>query len=148
MKIRPASPFDISAILEMLREYRENTPLDFLREADNAVYITQVLTEIMAGRGVALVAETDKIVGMMLASISPSAWSPKHLVLTELAYWVCVEARGSSAAHRLIAAYVELGNELKTKGSISAFFISKMVNSPDLNYGRFGFTKLEEFWVI
>ena len=132
----------------MLRDYRDNTPLDFLRQADNTPYITQMLLEIIAGRGIALVAETDKIVGMMLASIAPSAWSPKHLVLTELAFWVRVEARGSSAAHRLITAYVEAGNALKNKGSIAAFFISKMVNSPDLKYGRFGFTKLEEFWVI
>lgn len=145
--IRAASPFDVPAILDMLREYRENTPLAFLREADDAKHITQMLAEIMAGRGLALVAETDKIDGMLLASIAPSAWSPKHLVMMELAYWVNVEARGGSAAHRLIAAYVAHGNALKSKGSIAAFFISKMANSPDLKYGRFGFTKLEEFWV-
>ena len=146
--IRDANQFDIPAMLNMLREYRENTPLDFLREADNVEHITKILTELIAGRGIALVAETNKIDGMLLAGISPSAWSPKHLVMTEMAYWVNPEARGGSAAYRLIAEYVERGKSLKEQKRISAFFISKMINSPDLNYSRFGFTKLEEFWVI
>ena len=146
--IRDAGPFDIPAILEMLRQYREFAPLGFLQKLTNELYITQVLAEIMAGRGIALVAETDKIDGMLLAAIAPSAWSAKHLVMTEMAYWINVEARGGSAAHRLIATYVERGKTLKTQGRIEAFFVSKMANSPDLKYGRFGFTKLEEFWVI
>jgi N-acetylglutamate synthase-like GNAT family acetyltransferase len=146
--IRDANQFDIPAMLNMLREYRENTPLNFLREADDAEHITKILTELIAGRGIALVAETNKIDGMLLAGISPSAWSPKHLVMTEMAYWVNPEARGGSAAYRLIAEYVERGKSLKEQKRISAFFISKMINSPDLNYSRFGFTKLEEFWVI
>ena len=145
--IRSATPFDVAAILDMLRAYREHTPLEFLREADDANYMEQVLLQIIAGRGIALVSETDKIDGMLLASIAPSAWSPKHLVMTERAYWVALEARGGTAAHRLIAAYVAHGNALKSQGRISAFFISKMVNSPDLKYDRFGFKKLEEFWV-
>jgi len=37
---------------------------------------------------------------------------------------------------------------MKDENRISAFFISKMTNSPDLKYQKFGFTKLEEFWVI
>ena len=146
--IRDANQFDIPAILDMLRQYRENTPLDFLREADDAEYITQILTELIAGRGLALIAETDKIDGMLLAGISPSAWSTKHLVMNEMAYWVNPEARGGSAAYRLISEYVDRGKSLKEQKRISAFFISKMINSPDLKYDRFGFKKLEDFWVI
>lgn len=147
LQIRDASPFDIPVLLDMLRQYRELTPLPFLKEADDAIYITQVLTEVMAGKGVALVAETDHVVGMLLASIHPSLWSPKHLVMTELAYWVNPDARGSSAGYRLLKAYVEHGHALKAQKRIAAFFVSKMANSPDLQYQRFGFSKLEEFWV-
>jgi len=148
VKVRDATPFDIPAILNMLREYRSQTPLPFLHDADDEIYITRVLTEIMAGRGVALIAETDKIHGMLLAQVAPSAWSPKHLVMTEMAYWMNPDARGSSGGYRLLAAYVEHGQALKDAGRISAFFISKMINSPDLQYQKFGFNKLEEFWVI
>ncbi len=147
-KIRDATPYDIPVILDMLKKYRDQAPLSFLHEADDEIYITQMLSELMAGRGLALVAETDKVEGMLLAAISPSAWSPKHLILTEMAYWVNEEARGGTMAHRLLSAYVEHGVALKAQKRISACFISKMVNSPDLQYQRFGFQKLEEFWVM
>jgi hypothetical protein len=37
---------------------------------------------------------------------------------------------------------------MKEEGRVTNFFISKMVNSPNLDYARYGFQKLEEFWVI
>jgi len=147
-KIRDATPYDIPVILEMLKKYRDQAPLPFLHDADDELYITGVLAELMAGRGLALVAETDQVEGMLLAQIAPSAWSPKHLVMTEMAYWVNEDARGGTMAHRMLSAYVEHGVALKDQKRISAFFISKMINSPDLQYQRFGFQKLEEFWVM
>jgi N-acetylglutamate synthase-like GNAT family acetyltransferase len=147
--IRKANRFDIPAVLEMLRQYRNETPLDFLRDADDAEYITQMLTELIAGRGIVLLAEIDdKSVGMMIAAVMPSIWSPKHFVLTEFAYWVEPENRGGTAGYRLLRAYLDEAIALKDAGRICNAFISKMVNSPDLKYSRFGFSKLEEFWVI
>lgn len=146
-QIRDASPFDVPAILDMLRNYREKTPLAFLAEADNEVYITRMLHELMAGRGLVLVAQTDQLIGMLIAVISPSLWSPQHLILTEMAYWVEPEFRGSSAGYRLLAEYQRKGADLKAQGRVCNFMISKMVNSPDLQYDKFGFRKLEEFWV-
>lgn len=146
-QVREATPFDIPALIGMLRQYRDCAPLPFLSEADDSIYITRVLTEVMAGRGVCLVAEMNGIVGMLIAHVAPSMWSPKHLVMTEMAYWVNPEARGSSAGYRLLKAYEEHGKALKDQGRISAFFISKMSTSPDIKYDKFGFSKLEEMWV-
>ena len=147
MIIRHANPFDIPALINLLRDYRSQTPLQFLNEANDEVYITQMLTEIISGKGIALVAENGGIFGMLLANIHPSQWSPKHLLLTELAYWVNPEHRGGTAGYRLLAMYVAEAKQLKEAGRICNFFISKMVNSPDLSYGKLGFEKLEEFWV-
>jgi L-amino acid N-acyltransferase YncA len=147
MIVRHATPFDVPALIEQLRHYREHTPLQFLQEADDIQYITTLLTEIIHGKGVALIAENDGVAGMLIAGIHASRWSPKHLLLTELAYWVEPEYRGGTAGHRLLAAYIKEGNALKQSGRICNFFISKMVNSPDLSYDRMGFEKLEEFWV-
>jgi len=146
-RIRDASPFDIPVLLDMLRQYRSQTPLPFLGEADDAVHITRLLTGVMAGKGLVLVSEADGVNGMLVAGIAPSLWAPDKLVMTEWAYWVNPEARGTSAGYRLLRAYAEHGQALKAQGRIEAFLISKMVNSPDLKYDRFGFTKLEEFWV-
>jgi len=148
LRIREATPVDLPQLLNMLRKYREQTPLDFLSEADNASYITQMLCEIMAGRGVVLVAEDDGLMGMLIAGIHPSRWSPAHLLLTELAWWVEPKHRGGTAGHRLLKRYIEAGQKMKEQGRICNFFISKMSNSPNLDYGRFGFKYLEEFWVM
>ena len=147
--IRKANRFDIPAILDMLRRYRSETPLEFLRDADDVAYVTQMLTELIAGKGVVLLAEVDEQpAGMMIAAVMPSIWSPKHFVLTEFAYWVEPEYRGGTAGYRLLRAYLDEAINLKDAGRICNAFISKMVNSPDLKYSRFGFSKLEEFWVI
>jgi N-acetylglutamate synthase-like GNAT family acetyltransferase len=148
MIVRHATPFDIPALIDLLKEYRSHTPLKFLSEADDEKYITAMLTEIISGKGVGLVAENGEVFGMLIASIHPSQWSPKHLLMTELAYWVEPEYRGGTAGHRLLAMYVQEAKQLKESGRICNFFISKMVNSPDLSYGKLGFEKLEEFWVI
>lgn len=147
--IRKASRHDIPLVLDMLRNYRNGTPLEFLKEADDAEYITSMLTELIAGRGVVLLAEQDgKTIGAMIAAVMPSIWSPKHQVLTEFAYWVEPEYRGGTAGYRLLRAYLDEAISLKEAGRICNAFISKMVNSPDLKYSKFGFSKLEEFWVI
>lgn len=147
--IRKATKFDIPDVLEMLRHYRSETPLEFLKDADNAEYITGMLTELIAGRGVVLLAEQDgKSIGMMIAAVMPNIWSPKHFTLTEFAYWVEPEYRGGTAGYRLLRAYLDEAIVLKDAGRICNAFISKMVNSPDLKYNKFGFSKLEEFWVI
>jgi L-amino acid N-acyltransferase YncA len=148
MKVRDGSPFDIPQILDMLRSYRKHTPMPFLAEADNVEYVTKMLTQLMAGRGVVLVSEDEELTGMLIAIISPSLWSPEHLLLTEMAYWVNPEWRGGTAGYRLLAAYQQKGEALKAEKRISNFIISKMSNSPNLQYQKFGFTKLEESWVI
>lgn len=147
--IRKATRHDIPAVLDMLREYRQATPLEFLKDADDAEYVGHLLHELIAGKGVVFLAEQgDKSIGMMVAAVMPSIWSPKHLVLTEFAYWVAPEHRGGTAGYRLLRAYLDEAIALKDAGRICNAFISKMSNSPDLKFSRFGFSKLEEFWVI
>jgi hypothetical protein len=147
MQIRDASPFDVPVILGMLRRYREVTPLPFLAEVNNEEYITRLMAELMAGRGLVLLAENDGVVGMLLAVISPSMWSPEHLLLTEMAYWVEPEARGGTAGYRLLSEYQKRGAAMKADGRICNVLISKMSNSPNLQFQKFGFEKLEEFWM-
>lgn len=147
MIVRQANPFDIPILLDMLRSYRSLTPLAFLSQVDDAKYVTQLLTELMAGKGVVLVADNDGVVGMLIASIGPSVWSPKHFLMTELAYWVEPESRGGTAGYRLLAEYKKTGERLVKENRICNFLISKMSNSPNLQYQKFGFDKLEEFWV-
>lgn len=148
-QIRKASPFDIPQILDKLRDYRSCMPYGFLADADDADHVKTLLTHLMAGQGVVLVAEQEnRILGVLIAGVMPSIWSPKHLVLTEFAYWVDPEARGGTTGYRLLREYLDEAIKMREAGRIANCFISKMVNSPDLSYERFGFKKLEEFWVM
>lgn len=148
-QIRNASPFDVPQILEKLREYRSNMPYGFLADADDAEHVTNMLTQLMAGQGLVLVADCEsKIIGILIAGVMPSIWSPKHLLLTEFAYWVDPEYRNGTAGYRLLRQYLDEAIKMREAGRITNCFISKMVNSPDLKYQKFGFQKLEEFWVM
>lgn len=148
-QIRNASAFDIPQIIEKLRSYRAHMPYEFLSDADDEEYIKGLLTQLMAGQGVVLVAEKDKaIIGMLIAGVMPSIWSPKHLMLTEFAYWVDPEHRGGTAGYRLLKQYMDEAIKMREAGRIAKCFISKMINSPDIKFDRYGFKKLEEFWVM
>lgn len=148
VKIRDATPVDFPSIVNMLRRYREAAPMSFLLEADNEQHIVEQLTQFVAGRGLVLIAEDKtQVMGMLIASIDNSFWYPEKRLMIEIAYWVEPEFRGSTSAYRLLKEYVRRGEDLKQEGRIVHFLISKMSTSPNLSFDKFGFQKLEEFWV-
>lgn len=145
--IREANKFDVDAIIQMLKHYREAAPLDALRKADDEEYIRRMIAGIIAGMGFVLVSEKDNVItGMLIAALFPNIWNPKAHQCSEVAYWVEPEHRGGTAGYRLIAEYVDKCEELKRQGKIHFYTISKMNNSPNLKYQKFGFEKLEETW--
>jgi GNAT superfamily N-acetyltransferase len=149
MNVRTADRFDTPDLIELLRHYRSATPWPRLADCDNETYIRTVLAHIFAGMGAIFVAEkAGTMIGMLIAIRNNNIWDPDLYVLDELAYWVEPEHRGSRAGYRLIRAYQQYAEELKTSGKIEAYTISKMASSPDLNYGRLGFEKSEEKWRI
>jgi N-acetylglutamate synthase-like GNAT family acetyltransferase len=147
VKVRDATPVDFPAILDMLRRGRETAPFKFLLEANYADHVIRQLTEFISGRGMAIVSESNQLTGFMLAALEPNFWNPKTLLMVEVAYWVKPEFRGGMSAHRLITEYCARGNAMKAERRIDHFVIGKTTKSPDLSFSKFGFSKLEEFWV-
>lgn len=148
MIIREANKFDTPDIIEMLLRFRKETPIQEMAKCENTTYVSQVIHQILVGRGVIFVAEKDnKLVGTIIGYIDRSIWDPEFLILNELAFWVEPEYRGTSAGYRLLKKYNESVKQLKDMGRIKLYTMSKMVNSPDLDYGRFGYKKIEEHWV-
>lgn len=145
--IREGNKWDTPAIVEMLRNYRSATPWARLAKCDNELHIRTLLAHIFAGQGVVFIAEREEQpVGMLIAIKNANIWDPDLVVMNELCYWVEPEHRGGTSGYRLLAAYKEHCDRLKELGIIESYTLSKMVNSPDLDYGRFGFEKLEETW--
>lgn len=148
MKIRPANKFDLNHVLDMLRRFREATPIDLMRECDNETYVNTLFHHIILGGGIALIAEKDdQPVGMIIGIKDQNIWDPDIKILRELVYWVEPEARNSTAGYKLLLEYNKQAKQLVEEDKIKLYTMTKMVNSPDLDFERFGYKKTEEVWV-
>ena len=146
--IRHANKFDMESIVRMLKAYRDNAPAQFLRDANNKEHIEKMLGNILAGAGFILLAiKEDEPVGMVIAAQHPNIWNPEVTQVSEIAFWIDEEHRGGRFAYKLLHAYIQQCEEWKQEKRIDFFSLSKMVNSPDLSYEKFGFEKLEETWI-
>lgn len=142
--IRQANKFDKPDIIEMLRLFRDESPFDDYRPLENVEYINGLIDKILIGQGIIFIKPN---VGIIIGWITPSIWSDKIYCLQELAWFVKKEHRQSTAGYRLLVAYISKAKELKSQGRISFYTMSKMITSPDFNYSKYGFTKIEECWI-
>jgi hypothetical protein len=148
MKIRHANKFDFPEIVAMLHRFKMQGPTEISNSFDNETHVATVYAHIIAGRGLALVAEKDgKLAGMLIGIVDSLVWDPDTRIMREIVYWVDQEYRGSTAGYRLLAQYVKEGDEMVDSGRITAYSMVKMINSPDLKFEKFGFKKTEEVWV-
>ena len=142
--IRQATRHDKQQIIVMMKLFRREANIQQYKDLDNEPYWNRLLDTILAGSGVIYIEDG---VGLIMALITPSVWCDKTLYMQELAWYVVPEKRNTSIGYRLLKKYVEYGNELKAQGRIAMFAMAKMVTSPDIKYGKFGFTKLDENWI-
>ena len=148
MKIRQATIQDRETIWNMLRDYRKASPLQAHDNIDETTAKQTVEIILTQNRGIILLSQVEaRITGMLMAVYTINLWDQKIRYMAELAYWVDPEYRGSSAGYRLLNQYCQVGNLLIQQQEIQYYTVSKMVTSPDLNYERFGFERLEETYI-
>lgn len=145
MIIRIATEQDLNVLIQMMRHYSQHSPITALQTNHNEMYVRRMLGFILRGSGRVWIAERGGLaVGMLVSVLVPNVWNPKVVSLQELAWWVEPEHRHSTAGYRLAQAYIKYANEKRQDGDIDYWTISKMNNSPDMDYTRFGVSKLEE----
>lgn len=142
--IRQATKYDKTQIIEMMQLFRAESHIEQYKDLDNVEYWNKLLDNIFAGQGIIYIEDG---IGLIMGVVMPTIWCDKTLVLNELAWYVKPEHRNTTVGYRLLKAYVDYGKQLKQEGRIKMFTIAKMVTSPDLKYGRFGFSKLDEIWI-
>ena len=142
--IREATKHDKTQIFEMLREFRKESAVPQFQTLENETTVDNLITSIIVGRGRIFL---DDNKGLLIGLITPSVWCSRTYVLHELAWYVKPEYRHTRVGYRLLRAYIDYGRRLKDEGRISYFTVSKMDTSPNINYGKFGFTKIEENWI-
>jgi GNAT superfamily N-acetyltransferase len=142
--IRQATKYDKTQIIEMMKLFRSESKIEQYQNLDNIDYWNVLLDTILAGRGIIYI-EDNK--GLIIGLITPTIWCDKTYALHELAWYVKPEYRNTTLGYRLLKSYIEFGKKAKQDKRICLFTMSKMVTSPDIDYGRFGFTKLDENWI-
>jgi hypothetical protein len=144
--IRQANKFDKPQIIEMLRLFRNESPIQQYKELENENYINQLLDSIIAGQGIIFIAND---IGFIMGIKTPTIWDNTKIALYELAWFVKQEHRSTSAltGFRLFRTYVDYAKKLKEEGKINLYTITKMTTSPNIDYSKYGFTKIEENWM-
>lgn len=143
--IRVANKFDFPRLKEMLWNYHDSGSIKGLDITSEETGI-KILSIILAGGGIALVSEKNKeLTGMLLAICTPFLWDNTKLVMNEIAYWVEIEHRGSSAGYRLLKKYTEMCDEMRDNGRIVNYTVSQM-EGQQLDYSRFGYKPIEHTW--
>ena len=142
--IRQATKYDITQLTEMMRMFRDESPIQQYKDIDNPEYFNKLVNGIIAGQGVIFIEDN---IGFIMGIISPVIWCDQTLAMYELAWYVKPEYRHKTIGYKLLKAYIDYAKELKAQGRIKLFTITKMTTSPDINYSRFGFNKIEENWM-
>ena len=127
--IRFASKFDVPVLVEMMRKYADESPIEALRkkESHNRDYTKSVLEQLIIGRGFVLV--DDKMRGMLAAMISPNFWCPSVSEVKEIAWWVHPEYRSGTIGGRLYHAFMKKAQELVDQKRADVICISLMHTS-------------------
>lgn len=142
--IRQANKYDKTAIIEMMKLFREEADFPELQEIDNEPYWNELLDRILAGQGVVFI---DDEKGLLMALITPTIWCNKTFAMHELAWYVKPEERNTTIGYRLFITYLNYAKKLKEEGRIKYFTMSKLDVSPNLKYEKYGFRKKDENWI-
>jgi len=145
--IRLGNKFDTPHVLRMLHNFRKMNPIESLTEMGDDDHVSSLYNAIIHGRGLALIAEKDVPIGLLLAIGNQNIWDPKLLHLQEFAYWVEPDWRNTTIGYRLLAKYNEYAKKLVEQKRVSFYKMTKTTKSPDLDFTRFGYNKVEETWV-
>ena len=140
--IRQANRYDKTWIIEMIQQFGRESEVEHLSNLQ-ADYLDALLNILFAGLGVVLVEENK---GLIIGVINNSIWDKEYRMLHEIAWYVKPEFRNTTAGHRLLKSYIDYGKQLKESGRIAFFTLSKLPNT-QINYSRFGFSKMDENWI-
>lgn len=142
--IREANKYDKTQIIEMMKEFRRESKIAQLQNLDNEPYWNRLLDNIFAGQGIVFIKDN---IGLIMGVVMPTIWCNKTFVLHEFAWWVRPEYRTGTVGYKLVKAYIDFGNKLKEQGRIIFFTLGKLPDTPNLDYTKLGFTKLDENWI-
>lgn len=142
--MREATKHDKIQIWEMMLKFRNESGVNDFMHLENQPHFFSLLDNIFAGQGIVYIEEGK---GLLMAIVLPSIWCNKTFALHELAWYVLPEYRNTTIGYRLFKAYLDYAKKLKTIGRIQYFTMTKLDNSSNFDYAKYGFSKKDENWV-
>lgn len=141
--IREATRQDIPALVEMMRCYAKEAPMEALQLDENhdAGHVSHLLFSLIVGRGFILV--DDEFKGMLAAIKTRNVWCPGVIELRELAWWVKPEFRNGSIGGRLWKTFEQKAQTMLEEKKVDYICTTVMVNSPLIDYTKRGFKPLD-----
>lgn len=141
--MRTATRQDIPKLVEMMRGYASQAPIQILQDPrnHNDEHVAHLLFSILCGRGFIVVDNDYR--GMIAAIITPNVWCPNVRELRELAWWVEPEHRNKSIGGRLWVEFNRRAQELLDQNRVDYVCTTVMINSPLIDYTKRGFKPLE-----
>lgn len=142
--IRQATKYDKTEVIRLMKLFRAESPVKQIYFEDDEEHWHKLLDNIFAGAG-AVFLEHGK--GLLMCMVLQSVWSSKVFGLHELAWYVEPQYRNGTTGFKLLKAYLDYADELKESKRINFCILSKLPQTPNLDYTKFGFAKLDENWI-
>ena len=88
--IRQATKYDKIQLQNMMRMFRDESPVEQYKDIDNPDYFNSIIDSIIAGRGVIFIEDN---IGFIMGIISPMVWCNKTFALyfAEKVFKYCVK---------------------------------------------------------
>jgi len=142
--IRKATPFDMPALISLMRGYVAEAPMEALKDESlhDIPHIESVFAGLMAGQGLILI--DDQYRGFIAAMVVKNVWCPALLELHELAWWVKPEHRGTTLGGRLWTHFNCIAQEQLEAGRVQIVCSSVIADSPKIDYTKRGYRLMQK----
>lgn len=142
--IREASPFDMPALVDMMRGYVAEAPMETLKDSSlhDQAHIESLMASLMAGRGFIFIDDHHR--GFIAAMVIQNVWCPSVRELHELAWWVKPEYRGGTFGGRLWKIFAEKAQDLLDNGRVQIICSSVLADSPKIDYEKRGWRLMQK----
>jgi hypothetical protein len=147
MNIRRANKFDLPYFLYTTRKVQDMSFIPNGKKVDEE-HMNILFNTILHGGGIALIAESDQPIGLVVGIVNENLWVPKMYMLTQILLYVDEEWRDTKAGYRLLKEYNVATQELIDTNRIEMSVIHAAEPLHDIDFSRFGYKMAEKIWQL
>jgi len=148
MKVRLANKFDLPYFIKTVKTVQAKEFAKEFHEIElDEDYLNSLFVTVINGGGIALIAESEEIVGMTFAVITPNVWSPETFFLHNILFYVEPDWQHTRVGYQLIKAYNKAGLELKTENRIKEFTMTAAEPLFEVDFDRFDYKLIEKVYM-